>query len=724
VTSRNERRLAGLIGAILIVLVGIGLSKVSINAGVDSFVPPGDRTMAETDRVAESFGGDPIVVLLETKKAGDLLSSVNVPALVRLEGRLAALDNVATVYGPGTILNQIAGQAQDLLAELVGERDAARARGGEAAVQEFDDRYVPLLGLGIPGGLPTLRNEDFIRNVVFDKAGEPRPQWNFVVPNDSAVAILVRPNPGLRQDEVQRLVKQVESTVAKREVKDASARVSGVPTIVAALGERIHRDALVLGGLALLGVGAWFLFSPWTSRRRRLLPLGVSLAGTALTLAAAGWSGVSMSLGVVAFLPVLLGVGSDFMIYLISRVSRRLVVVAAMATSASFGALIGTPISAVRQLGWTLSIGVLVTLVVSLLVTRLFLSDDEPSEPLAESAVETRPVPARRIRVLAAVGAALVATIGWAALPHLGLDANFRTLAQHLPAYGDARHVQEVMGSSGEVAIALSGKDVMSPQSFAWMRKAEAKIITEHGDEVRPILSPPSLFQFLGPAPSESQIKAALRLLPSYLTSSVIRSDRQMAVMSFGVDIEDAVELGHLRDDIRAGLPPVPPGTTVRLVGLPLVAVSSYDSLSGNRFVNAGLGIVAAGLVLAIGLARRRDALLAVGSATLTTGFIMLAMYLFHVGLNPITAAVGSLAAAVACEFTVVLADAERRGHSHRSVRLAAAASATGYLVLAASGVASIRSFGLLLAVTVIVAAATAQFVVWVAGVRSQAGEA
>lgn len=723
-TTRNGRRLAGLIGAILIVLVGIGLTKVSINAGVDSFVPPGDRTMAETDRVAESFGGDPIVVLLESKEAGELLSELNLPALVRLEGRLAALDNVATVYGPGTILNQIAGQAQDLLAELVGMRDAVRAKGGESAVQEFDDRYVPLLGQGIPGGLPTLRNGDFVRNVVFDKTGEPRPQWNFVVPNDSAIAILIRPNPGLRQDEVQRLVQQVESTVAKREVKGASARISGVPTIVAALGERIHRDAMVLGGLALLGVGAWFLFSPWTSRRRRLLPLGVSLAGTAITLAAAGWSGISMSLGVVAFLPVLLGVGSDFMIYLLSRVERRLVVVAALATSASFGALIVTPISAVRQLGWTLSIGVLVTLAVSVLVTRLFVADEEVAESVASEPAALKPLAPRRTRIVAAIGAALVATVGWAALPHLGLDANFRTLAQHLPAYGDARHVQEVMGSSGEVAIALSGKDVMTPQTFAWMRKAEARIITEHGDEVRPILSPPSLFRFLGTAPSESEIQAAQRLLPSYLTSSVIRNDQRMAVMSFGVDIEDAVELGKLRDDIRSHLPPTPPGMTVQMVGLPLVAVSSYDSLSGNRFLNAGLGIVAAGLVLLVGLRRRRDAALAVASATLTTGFIMLAMLLLHVGLNPITAAVGSLAAAVACEFTVVLADAERRAHSHRSVRLAAAASATGYLVLAASGVSSIRSFGLLLAVTVMVAAATAQFVVWVAGVRSQAGEA
>jgi predicted RND superfamily exporter protein len=724
VTPSNGRRLAGLIGAILVVLVGIGLTKVSINAGVDSFVPPGNKTMAETDRVAESFGGDPIVVLLESKKPGDLLSALNLPALVRLEGRLAALDDVATVNGPATILNQIAGQAQDLLAELVGMRDAVRAKGGDAAVQEFDERYVPLLGQGLPGGLPTLHNEDFVRNVVFDESGEPRPQWHFVVPSDSAVAILVRPNPGLRQDEVQRLVEQVHATVDKREVKGATARISGVPTIVAALGERIHRDAIVLGGLALLGVGAWFLFSPWTSRRRRLLPLAVSLAGTAITLSVAGWSGISMSLGVVAFLPVLLGVGSDFMIYLLSQVSRRLVVVAAVATSASFAALIGTPISAVRQLGWTLSIGVLVTLAVSLVVTRLFLSDDEPAAVPTSGPEEPRSAPARRTRILAAVGAALVATVGWAALPHLGLDANFRTLAQHLPAYDDARHVQDVMGSSGEVAVALTSKNVMSPQNFAWMRKAEARIITEHGDEVRPILSPPTLFQFLGPAPSESQMQAALRLLPSYLTSSVVRSDRRMAVMSFGVDIEDAVELGRLRDDIRANLPALPHGTSVQLVGLPLVAVSSYDSLSGNRFVNAGLGIVAAGLVLLIGLTRRRDALLAVASATLTTGFIMLAMYLLHIGLNPITAAVGSLAAAVACEFTVVLADAERRRNSHRSVRLAAAASATGYLVLAASGVASIRSFGLLLAVTVIVAAATAQFVVWVAGVRSRAGEA
>ena len=84
----------------------------------------------------------------------------------------------------------------------------------------------------------------------------------------------------------------------------------------------------------------------------------MSFAGTAVTLGAAGWLGIPMSLGVVAFLPVLLGVGSDFMIYLLTNVSRRLVIAAALATSTSFAALAAMPITAVRQLGWTLAIGI------------------------------------------------------------------------------------------------------------------------------------------------------------------------------------------------------------------------------------------------------------------------------------------------------------------------------------------------------------------------------
>ena len=732
-TAGNRRRLAILGAVVGVVVTLVGLTRVSIDAGVDSFVGPNDPTLVATNRVAESFGGDPIVVLLESDEPHALLSKLNVGAMLRLEGNLAQLDNVATVYGPTTVLNQIAGQAQDFLAELIGSRDALRAKAqqeaqeagagpgavkaaGDAAVAAFDERYFPLITKGLPGGLPTLRNEKFVKNVVYNAEGDPRPQWDFVVPNSTSAAILIRPNANLRQAQVETLVREVKEVVAKREVTDADVTISGVPAVVAVLGERINRDVVVLGTLALLGVGAWFFLTPWVSRRRRLLPLAVSLAGTAVTLGAAGWLGIPMSLGVVAFLPVLLGVGSDFMIYLLTHVSRRLVIAAAVATSASFAALGATPIVAVRQLGWTLAIGVLVTLAVSVLAVRAL--GDEADEPDARAA--TSPAAPRRQRVAAAVVAVVVAGIGWALLPHLRLDADFQTLAQNLPAYDDALHVQDVMGSTGEVAVALTGKDVVTPETLAWMRKAEASIVTNHGDEVRPILSLPSLLRFLGAEPTEEQFAASLRILPSYLTSSVVRSDHRMAVLSYGVDLDDAPRLQRLRDEIRADLPPAPKGIKVELVGLPLVAVSAYESLASDRYLNAGLGIVAAGLALLVLLRRRADAGYAVAAATVTTGVVLLGMALLGIGLNPITAAVGSLAAAVACEFTVVLADARRRSSTHRSVPLAAAASATGYGVLAVSGVTSIREFGLLLAVTVVLAALVAHLVVWIGAVGTK----
>jgi predicted RND superfamily exporter protein len=325
----------------------------------------------------------------------------------------------------------------------------------------------------------------------------------------------------------------------------------------------------------------------------------------------------------------------------------------------------------------------------------------------------------------ALVVVSVIAAVGWALLPQLRLDADFQTLAQNLPAYDDARHIQEVIGSSGEVAVAVTGRDVVSRESLAWMRRAEATIVSEHGDELRPILSMPSLLRFLGSEPTDEQLAASLRLLPSYLTSSVVRSDERMAVLSYGVDLDDAERLRGLRDSLRRNLPPAPQGLDVELVGLPFVAVSAYESLAGDRYLNAGLGIVAAGLALLLLLRRRRDAGYAVAAATLTTGVVLLGMALLGIGLNPITAAVGSLAAAVACEFTVVLTDARRRrggdsradggAERRRSVPLAAAASATGYGVLAVSGVTSIREFGVLLAVTVVVAAVVAHVIVWAA---------
>lgn len=715
--GRGLRLLAGLVllAGVITLIVG-GLGRVRVDTGIDEFVPPGDLATKALGEVASSFGGDPVVLLIETRRPGELFAADRLPRLLALEGKLSRLPDVASVYGPATVLNQIAGQAQDFLAELTGYRDAVRARGGERAVQRFDRRYGSLLAQGIPGGLPTLHNEKFVRNAVFSQGFEPRPQWHFVVPQPDSVAVLVRPRQELDQAAAEELVAAVRAAADDAQLGAQRVTVSGAPAVVAALGAQVRHEIPVLGGIALVLVGGWFLLLRWTRRRHRLVPLLTTIAATALTFALFGWLGLPVSFGAVAFLPILLGVGSDFMTYLHRRVGRRTVAAVALATAASFGALAVTPIPAVRELGLTLAAGIVLALVVAYLMAR-WLPDTGDRVSPARRQRAARPL-SRRKRVLTGAVAGLLGAAGWLLLPTMPLRADFDSFAADLAALTEARHVEQVMGSSGEVVVALTGKDVVTRESLQWMRSAEQSIVTSLGDQVRPILSPPSLLRFLGSAPTSSQLEAALRLTPRYLTSSVIRSDHGMAMMSFGVRLHDADELRVLRDDIRRSLPSPPAGAAVRVTGLPVLAVAAHDTVSEGRYLANAMGILAAGLVLAACLRRRLDALRAVAAATLATGLGLLAMWLLGIALTPLTVAVGSLTAAVGCEFTVVLAEAaRRRGQDEagirRAVLLAAAASATGYAVLMFSGLVLVREFGALLAAAVAVAWASAALVVW-----------
>jgi len=726
----RPRTLLALAAALLLLgLTALGLARTRLDTGAESFLPPADPTARATERVASAFGGDPVVVLLETTRPGQLTSPAQLAKLLALEGKLAQLPDVAAVYGPATVLNQVAGRAQDLLAQLVGYRDGlyaeavrtARERGagdavanaaGQAATAGFDVRYGPLLIQGMPAGLPTLRNESFVHTVAFDRAGDPRPQWRFVLPRADSGAILVRPRQGLDQRAAEQLVQRIHGTLPTVALDTRQVTVSGTPVVAAAMATTLRAELPLLGGGALVAVALVFLLVRWTTGRHRLLPLLSTVLATAATLGLFGLAGRPLTLPVIAVLPILLGVGSDFMTYLERRAPRRIVVTVGLSTSAAFGALLLIPVRAIQDLGLALAVGVAFAVGIALLLTR-WLGAPPPPEPSADRP-EQAPAPARR-RAVAAAAAAVVLALGWTLLPHLGLRSDLRGFAEGLPATEDAAHVEEVMGSSGELTIAVSGPDTMTREALAWMSRAQDQLITGHGDQLRAVLSPPSLLSFLGHTPSDGQLDAALRLLPRYLTSSVISDDHQLAVLAFATRLDDAQRLLILRDQVLASLPPPPAGLTVELTGLPMAAVSAYQSISDDRYLSNLMGLVAAGGVLLLGLRRRADAGRAVAAAALATAAGFVTLWITQTALSPVTAALGSLTAAVGCEFTVVLAEAARRADAglRRAVGLAAAASAVGYAVLGFSGLAVVSQFGVLLAGSVVLAYGSARLLVW-----------
>jgi predicted RND superfamily exporter protein len=738
---RAVRFLAGLmvlVAAAAAVVVGLGQLRTDTTTA--SFVSPSDPSQKASLAAARSFGGDPVVVLAESKKPEALLGSKQIVKLAALEGRLSKLPDVAVVYGPGTVLNQVAGQAQNLLATISGRRDALRAeaqtraqragastaevkRATAAAAATFDARYGSLLVKGLPAGLPTLRNPKFAHAVVFDDQGQPRQQWRFVVPRADAVAIVVRPRENLDQAATERLVKAIEAQVSGAHLQTSKVTVTGMPVVAAGLGGILRHEIPLLGGVALGLIAACYFLLPWVRRRRsRLLPLVATLGATTVTLAAFGWLDHPISLGVVAFLPIVLGTGSDFPAYLVRGADRRRVVVTALAAAAGFASLAISPIPFVRDLGLALAAGVVLAVGFGLLLSRgsygaaaaatrrLEVADHAAQRPLA--AVRRRAL-GGRTRAALLVAAASVALGGWIALPDLNIEAQPEKLAQGAPALTDAEYAEGVLGAAGEVQILVRGQDVLTPQALAWMSQVQDVALRKFGDQLHPVDSPPTLLAFLGRHPTPQQVQAGLDQLPPYLRSSVVRDDGRMAVLGFGIEFGDVGQQQRLMSELVAALPPPPDGITVSLAGLPVVTARSYELVSSSRYLDGLVGIGAAGLVLIVGLRRKSDALRAVLAAGLATGWALGGAWALGIHLTPLTVALGSLATATACEFTVLLggSGAGRSSLVRRSVLVAAAAATSGYLALAFSGLAVIRDFGLFLAATVLLSLLAAQLV-------------
>lgn len=741
----GAKRLAG-IALVVCSLAGIifGISRTSLDTRTETFLPANDPSLKAVEQKAREFGGDPVVVLLRSKQPRQLLADGDqLPKLLRLEGELADNSNVASVYGPGTALNQVAVSAQNLIAQIGGRRDAlrsvaedaARKQGksadaanvaADAAVAEYDQRYGRLIVDALPAGLPTLKNKQFADAVVFDgRDGSVRPQWKFVVPDANTVAVLVRPREGLDQSETGRLVSDVRRKVDKAGLSVASTSVSGVPVVTAGLAAKVLRELPLLAGLVLLAVALRYLLVPagigvW----RRMAPLAAAIIGTAATVAAFGLVGRPLSFGVVALLPVLLGVGSSIPLYVAMLRDTRRVFAMAVASSAGFFSLAVSPIPFVRELGIALGIGVLLTVLTAWLLRRWVRGDVVEHESVEHEAPEPeRPAPGARrgrgwpVRIGTALVAVAIASAGWIILPRLDVEANPEQLAAGLDEIAGAQQAQQVLGSSGEVSVSLRGGDVTSAPALNWTRQAEQVIVTQYGGQLRPVLTLPDLLRFLGARPTAEQIHAAVDILPKYLTSAVLNARNDSTQMIFGLRLQDLGEQDRLLSAVKGALPPPPPGFEVQLVGLPVAAAQGYDLISGGRYLANIAGIVAAGLVLLVLLRRRGDALRAVVAGALATGWSLTGIWLFNGALSPLTVALGSLTTVTGCEFLVLLADRDVSSHRwlRRSVAFACLTSAVGYCALAASDLVVLREFGLVLTGTVVSSYVAARLVLFLA---------
>ena len=708
----GRRALVMLLAGLLITAgLGFATTRLQTDASASLLMDTSSAAYHDQAQFAHLFGADPVVVLAEPAKGQQLLTPNHMVGLAQLEGQLARLPGVSKVYGPGTLVNTFATlvtQRALQLCEAEGQKGkqqaqaAAAARHESAAAQanagnraftadvracarQLAARYPSL-------SLPALNNPSFYNQLLLESNGKVRPFWRAVLPNSSRALLTVRlkQNASLADvNGVQQAVSQSELGAKKQTVTAQTGQqakvptmagnltgvrftTSGTPVLMASLANSVRgslKFLLPAALLAMLVLTLLVLRVPF----RLLAVLLAALAGV-WTAGAAALLKLPLTPATLAVLPVVLGLGTDYLLQSVNRLveeegtpaerirqmTRTIMPatgIAAAATAAGVLAFSVSSIPLVRQFGLFLALGVamswLVTALVGIPLLSLLARRAKPRpKRVPDWGWLARPA---RIPVLILIPLIVAGVAGWGALSLTKIQTDpAKMLPPASAAVGNARNVAKQVGYAGELDLVVTGPDVTRPNVVGWLGAVQDHLDGKGVSAVNGL--PGFLLAFnYGKAPTQQTTNAIINRLPRYFSQSVISPDHRTGLVTFGqTSVASLTQDTQLIDRIDQLTAHPPAGYRAYPAGLAVVAASALHALLRAQ---VELNLLALGVVVAVLLAAFRRPLLALLAALPTVvaaGWATGAEYLLHIQATPITILLSGVVVAFATEFSVL----------------------------------------------------------------------
>jgi hydrophobe/amphiphile efflux-3 (HAE3) family protein len=741
------------------------MTQLSSDASVALLTDPDGDTGRATQAVESAFGSEP-VALVVTGALADTLSAPGMTALQALEARVRKVPGVQTAFGPATLVDTTIEQIARVVRSELGpkadaaERAAKRATeiakelGADKATTEAAAREARLESLGPlrqqyealfarfgAVGIPALTNPAFVQALTLGAGGAPKARLRWMLPDGNHAIVLVRLRRDLDDGQIRRAGEQLQTAARAARKQGLRVEVAGAPLVAAAVSRDLSRQLGILLP-AVIAIMMLVLVLAQRAGRRRALLLVPALAATAVCAGLSWPLGLGLTPATLAALPVILGLGIDFVVqiesrYREARTTRRphraasvavtemgpLIIRAGCAMAAGFLVLLASPVPLVQRLGLVLALGVAVAVVAALLLApALLVALDRRRLPPRELAAAGRLGWSRRraLVVTAISGVLLVAGILSAHGVRISGDPN-QLASSGLPELERAIDAGEVFGSAGQVRVAVRGRDVSAAPVVRWMSDAQTRI----GALDRRLRPGPSLTELVtagGRIPGGKASTALLDVAPPTFVRAFLTPSRGLTEFSFGAPLTNAQELTALQTRIDGVLASAPAGVTATAGGLVPTLVVAVRGIQGGRpwLLLAAIGAIAL-LLLAFGYGARRT-LVIVLPAAVASGASSLALSLSGVSLSPLSASLEPLLVAIAVEFAIIV---EMRIHAARrtagstiaaatlappqvgfAVLTSAVTAALGFAVLVLSPIPVLRQFGALAAVEVLLAAA------------------
>ncbi len=658
----------------------------------------------------------------------------------------------------GNSLNSIAGKALQaaIAADPTPEGQATRTADGLATITRIN---------AIPPAERTLENRAWVEFLLYDNPGpdgksEIRKSLRPIFPDDTHAQMVVRLK-GNASIEIGGQGSELTQQVAREmQITDGTVVATGAPALLNDINNYLRGGMLTLGAIAVVIMAIILLL--FFNVRWRLLPLGVVLLGVTWAFGLAGYLGIPLSLVTIAGLPVMLGVGIDYAIQMHARVEEEVIIdrnphpiqetarnlcpallVVTFDAVFAFSALYFAKVPMIRQFGLLLAVGIAVICFASIIVPLATLGIREYKSPtkgrdfregfLGRFVVKLGSLPVWLAPFLAA--ASLAVFVGGILVEDsLNIQSDpIQWVNQDSQTIKDIDYVTAQTGSNSELGVFVQTDDVFSQQNVDFMSDFAARQLTDHPAELLTASGVVTTVQYLldipdagHVAPRSEDIKAAYDIAPDDIKQSFMAPDQGAANMVFRYGEGSLEDRAVVIDQIEASTNP-PEGITATPSGLAVVGVGLLENIQSNRILLTYLAIAFVGIFLTIRLRSLVRSLLSLVPVLIAVGAVSLIAFTFNRKLSPMTAVGGPLVVAICTEFTslILLRFIEERhrglgpraaadvaaSRTGRAFIVSAMTAAAGVGVIATSNLPLLRDFGIIVAMNVVVALASALIV-------------
>ena len=560
----------------------------------------------------------------------------------------------------------------------------------------------------------------------------------------------------------------VKAAWADREIKGGDTLVTGAPVLLKDINDYLRGGILQLGAIAVAVMVVILLV--FFKVRWRLLPLAVVLVGVTWAFGLAGYLGIPLSIVTIAGLPVMLGIGIDYAIQMHARIEEEVVIdrathpiqetarnlgpallVVTFDALFAFAALRFAKVPMIRDFALLLGIGIAVICFCSIILPLAILGIREFKSPTTgrdfrEGALGKLVVWLGSLRSKAApimIGASLVIFVGGILTEgKLTLQTDpVRWVNQHSQNRKDVATLERETDASSELGIYVTAEkhdELFTDETMNWMEKFTTDSMERYPNKLlvaSSVLTPLSdLVDLKGASnyvPTGELTKASYEAAPQSVKDFTVAKGSPAFNILFITKPGDlasrAVMINSMRGKIAAlgddGNKP-PTGINATPSGLAVVGVGLLKNLESNRVQLTYLSIFLVFAFLTVRLRSVVRSLLSLVPVLVAVGAASLIAFAFSLKLSPMTAVGGPLVIAVCTEFTslILLRFIEERARglaprpaadvtaarTGRAFIVSGMTAIVGVGVIATSSLPLLRDFGIIVAMNVFVALASA----------------